>query len=110
MAQEQGTAQEFSAMGQKTIETMMGMQRGFLGAMQELNHQWVSGFNAETALASEFFAKLAEAKSIPDAAIACQGCVNRQMEIFAENSRQMMAASEKYMPQLFGNGSGAAST
>jgi len=106
MAQEQ-ISQEFAAMGQKTLEAMGGMQTGFLDALQELNRQWISGVNAETALASELLAKLTAAKSIPDAAIACQGCVNRQMEIIAENSRQMLAAGEKLMPQLFGNGSGA---
>jgi len=113
MAQEQQTpimSQEFSEMGQKTIEAMMGVQKGFLDALQELNQQWVSGVNAETALASEFLTKLAAAKSIPDAAIACQGCANRQMEILAENSRQFMAAGEKIMPHLFGNGRKGAGT
>ena len=107
MAQEQATpvSQDFAAMGQKTVEAMIGMQRGFLDAVQEFNQQWVSGVNAETALATEFLNRLTAAKSIPDAAVACQGCVNRQMEIIAENSRQMMVAGEKLMPQLFGNGS-----
>ena len=103
MAQEQ-ISQEYAAMGQKTLEAMNGMQKGFLDALQEFNRQWVSGVNAEMALGSELLAKLTAAKSVPDAAIACQGCMNRQMEIIAENSRQMLAAGEKLMPQMFGHG------
>jgi hypothetical protein len=53
---------------------------------------------------AEFFTKLAGAKSIPDAATACQGYATGQMEILAENSRQLMAASNKIIPQLLGNG------
>jgi hypothetical protein len=60
-------------------------------------------------LASEYFAKLAAAKSIPDAAIVYQSSANRQMEILAENGRQLMTASEK-MTKLFGNGLGGAGT
>jgi hypothetical protein len=109
MAQEQATQAlppEFAAMGQKSIEQMTGMQKGFLSALQELNRHWISGVNAEAALASELLDKLSAAKSLPDAAMAYQGCMNRQMEIIAENSRQMLAASEKLMPHLLGNGLG----
>jgi Phasin protein len=102
MAQEQGS-QEFAGMAQKSVDTMMDIQKGFLDALQELNQQWISGVNAEAALASEFLTKLTTAKSIPDAAVACQGCMSRQMEIMAENSRQFMAAGERLMPHLFGN-------
>ena len=106
MAPEQAAVlpEQFAEMGQKSIKTMMGMQKGFLDAFQEINQQWISGVSAETALASEFFTKLASAKSIPDAAIAYQSCANRQMELLAESGRQFMAASEKMFPKFFGNG------
>ena len=106
MAQEQTStaSQQFADIGRHSMETMMGMQRGFLDAVQELSQQWASSVNAETALTSELFTKLAAAKSIPDAAIACQGCANRQMEILAESGRRLMAAGEKMVPRVFGNG------
>jgi hypothetical protein len=112
MTQEQAstTSQHFADMGRQSIDAIVGMQKGFLDAFEELNRQWVSGINAEAALASEFFTKLAAAKSIPDAAIACQGCANRQMEILAENGRRLMTAGEKMVPRLFGNGLGGAGT
>ena len=98
--QTQVLSQQFADMGQRSIETMMGMQKGYLDALQKINQQWISGVNAQTALTSELLTKLASAKSIPDAAIACQNCANRQFEIFAENGRQFMATGAK----LFGNG------
>jgi len=112
MTQEQTStvSQQFTDLGRQSIDAMMGMQKGFLDAFQELNQQWVSSVNAETALASELFTKLAASKSIPDAAIACQGCANRQMEILAESGRQLIAAGEKIMPRLFGNGFKGAGT
>ena len=101
---------QFADMGRQSIDAMMGMQRGLLDAFEELNRHWVSGVNAEAALASELFTKLAAAKSIPEAAVACQGCANRQVEILAENGRQLMATGEKMMPRLFGNGLGSTRT
>ena len=106
MAEQQTLSQQFAEMGQRNIETMMGMQKGYLDALQKINQQWISGVNAETALTAELLTKLASAKSIPDAAIACQSCANRQFEILAENGRQFMAASAK----LFGNGFSGAGT
>lgn len=108
MAQEQTISQPFSDVGRQSIETMMDMQKGFLDAFQEINRQWISGINARAQLASELFDKLAAAKSVPDAAIACQGCAQRQMEILAESGRQLFAAGEKMVPRLFGNGFGGA--
>jgi hypothetical protein len=112
MAQEQTSAvsQQLTDMGQQSINAMMDVQKRFLDAFQALNQQWVSSVSAEIALGSELFTKLAAAKSIPDASVACQGCANRQMEILAENARQLMAAGEKMMPRLFGNGFSGAGT
>jgi len=95
---------EFANMGQETFERMVVLQKGLLDTFQDLNQQWIAGMNAEAKLASELFAKLAGAKSVPDATSACQDCGTRQMEILAENSRGFLAASEKILPQLFGNG------
>ena len=112
MAEDQAstTSRQFADMGRQSMEAMMAMQKGFLNACQELQKQWISGVNAEAALASDLFTKLAAAKSVPDAAIACQGCANRQMEILVESGRQLAAAGEKMVPRFFGNGSGGAGT
>jgi len=60
-----------------------------------MNRAWLARARSGVTLASELVGKLATARTIPDAAAACQECMNRQMEMFAENSRQMFADSEK---------------
>src|SRR5579871_4170199 len=86
MAQEQAS-HDFSAIGQNTVGAIMHMQKGFPDAVQELNQQWVSAFDAEAALASELSTKLTSARSIPDCVVAGQGCMSRQMEISAKKER-----------------------
>jgi hypothetical protein len=95
---------EFVDMGRKSFDTLVNLQKQVLGAFQDFNQQWIAGMNAEAKLAPELFAKLPGAKSVPEATSACQDCGTRQMEILAENSRGFLAASEKILPQLFGNG------
>ena len=94
---------EFANMAQKSFETMMGLQKEVLDAFYDINQQWILGINAEATLASELFTKLVAARSIPDAVSACQDCGSRQLEILAEQSRGLMAASERIVPRL-GNG------
>ena len=94
---------EFANMGQKNFDTMMGLQKEILDAVYDINQQWILGINAEATLASELFTKLVAARSIPDAVSACQDCGSRQLEILAEQSRGLMAASERIVPRL-GNG------
>jgi hypothetical protein len=95
---------ELARLGQQTIDSMMDMQKGFMAALSDVHQHWISAANAQAALASELLTKLAGAKSIPEAATAYQSCANRQMEILAESGRQLAAAGEKLMPQLFTNG------
>jgi hypothetical protein len=62
-----------------------------------MNRAWLARVQSGVTLASELAGKLATARTIPNAAAACQECMNRQMEMFVENSRQMFADSEKLM-------------
>jgi len=90
------------------FEAALEVQKEFLGTLEEMNRAWLARAQSGVTLASELVGKLATARTIPDAAAACQECMNRQMEMFAENSRQMFAESEKLMragARLFTNGS-----
>jgi hypothetical protein len=104
MVDEPLSAIDFSAIGRNTLDRMVGLQKGLLGALHDMNEQWAATINAEIALASETLTKLAAAKSIPDTVAACQNCGTRQMEIVAENSRGLQAANERIMSHLSGNG------
>jgi hypothetical protein len=97
MAEATSGTNEFLDMGRKNFDTLVNLQKGILGAFQDINQQWAATINAEIALASETFTKLAEAKSIPDTAAACQACGTRQMEIITESHRRLQAAGEKIM-------------
>lgn len=98
----------FGDMGKKQLEAATEMQKEFLDTIEAMNRAWLARTQSEVTLASELVGKLAAARSIPDAATACQECMSRQMEIFAEDSRRMLADSEKLMragARLFSNGS-----
>jgi hypothetical protein len=98
----------FGEMGRKQFEAALEIQKELLGTFEEMNRAWLAGAQSEMTLASELVDKLATARTIPDAAAACQECMNRQMEMFAENGRRMFADSEKLMrasTRLFSNGS-----
>jgi Phasin protein len=103
----------FGEMGRKQYEAALEMQKELLGTFEEMNRAWLAGAQSEMTLAFEFVHKLATARTIPDAAAACQECMNRQMEMFAENGRRMFADSENLMragARLFSNGSPALSS
>jgi Phasin protein len=103
----------FGETGKKQFEAALEVQKELLGTLEEMNRAWLARAQSGVTLASELVGKLATARTIPDAAAACQECINRQMEMFAENSRQMFADSEKLMragARLFTNGSPALSS
>ena len=83
--------------GTKGIESMMTMQTEFFNAVREINEGWFGRANSEIELTSEFFAKLAAARSIPDAMAASQEWANRRMEMLAEDSRHLLSDGQKIM-------------
>jgi hypothetical protein len=95
---------EFTGMGSKTFEMMANMQKGILESVQLLNQQWLAHAASDTRLTSEFMSKLANAKSIPGAASACQEYTNRRMQIFADDARQLLAVAGKLLSQFLNNG------
>jgi hypothetical protein len=100
-------------MGRKQFETALKIQKELLGTFEEINHTWLACAQSEMALVSDFVGKVTTASTIPDATAACQECMNRQMEMLAENSRRMFAESEKLMragARFFSNGSSALSS
>lgn len=103
----------FGEMGKKQFEAAVEMQKEFLDTMEEINRAWLTRAQSEVTLASELVGKLATSRSIPDAATAYQECMSRQMDMFAEDSRRMLADTEKLMragARLLSNGSPGLST
>ncbi len=85
----------FFAGGTMRVEDMMKMQAEFLHTIQEVNQGWIDRAKAEVGLASEFVAKLAATRSIPDAVTVSREWAGRWTEMLAEDGRRFLADSRK---------------
>jgi hypothetical protein len=90
--------------GRRSMEAMIGAQKELFETFEQINRDWFDRLKAETDLAAEFFSKLVTARTIPDAAMACQECANRRMQILAEDGKRFVAAGEKFFPRLVRSG------
>jgi Phasin protein len=87
----------FDNLGKMQYEAAFAMQRELLDTLEQMNRAWFARAQSEIDLAAEFIGKVAETRSIPDVATACQDCISRQLEMFAEDSRRMLADGEKLL-------------
>ena len=100
----------FGNLGKKQYEAALAMQRELLDTLEQMNHAWFARAQSEIDLAAEFIGKVAETRSIPGVATACQECISKQLEMFSEDSRRMLADGEKLLragTRHLGNGAGA---
>ena len=86
---------EFTAMGKKRLEELVGMQAELLEALQEMNRNWFDRMQWEATLASEFATKLTQARSIPETATACQEWATKRTEMAAEDAKRILANGQK---------------
>ena len=86
---------EFVELGKKRVEAMMEIQKEFFDTLQEINLAWFERARSAASLNSELVAKLSAARTVPETAEACQECMGKRMEQFVEDSRQLMADSQK---------------
>ena len=101
-------AAELAAIGKKRVEECINAQTELLGRLQEKNQQWLDRLQQEANLASEFASKLTAARSIPDAMTACQEWTSQWFEIMTEDSRHLLADTQKLIEtgaRLMSNGS-----
>jgi hypothetical protein len=99
-------------LGKKQFEAAVAMQNELLSTFEQMNRAWLARAQSEVDLANEFVSKLGGTRSIPEAAAACQECIGRQLDMFAEDGRRMLADGEKILrasARLFANGAPAAS-
>jgi len=87
----------FAAMGKKRIDQFTKAQTELLDKLRETNQQWIERMQSEANLASEFTAKLAAARSIPDALTVCQEWTSRRFEMMAEDGRHLLADTQAFM-------------
>jgi hypothetical protein len=88
---------EIVEFGKKRVEALIEIQKELFDAFQEINQAWLARAKSEASLNSELVAKLTAARTVPETADACQECVGKRMELFVEDSRRLLADSQKIM-------------
>ena len=86
---------EFVELSKKRLETLIGIQKEMFETIQEINLGWFERARSFASLNSELVAKLSAARTMPETADACQECMGKSMEQFVDESRQLMADSQK---------------
>jgi hypothetical protein len=95
----------------KRMEALLEVQKEFMQTLEGFNRDLFSHAKAEAELVSEFMGKLTTVRSIPDATTAYQQWASREMELLAQDGRNMFANGEKLLQasrRLFANGANGA--
>jgi hypothetical protein len=90
--------------GQERAEKL---QAEFSKYLQEASKTWLARLQSEASLASQLASELAAARSLPETTTAWQHWTKRRIELFAEDSRRLLADTEKLMEtggRMFGKG------
>jgi hypothetical protein len=104
---------EMTGISRKNIETLAAVQKEFLDALSKANRVWITYFNEEAALTSNFTEKLTKTKSIPDAAAAYQEWMSQHMELLSKQAQRVLAETQdftKACTQIVDNGRGLGSS
>jgi len=88
---------QLAELGKKRVEDYANVQTDLLDKIKEMSRQWLTRAQEETRIASEFAAKLTEARTIPEAMAVCQECTTRRFEMMAEDGKHLLADSQKFM-------------
>ena len=90
-------SEEIVGFGKKQVEALIEMQKDLFDTFQEINQAWLDRARSEARLNSELVAKLSAARTVPESADACQECIDKRMELFVEDSRRLLADSQKFV-------------
>jgi Phasin protein len=85
--------------GRKQLEAMVELQKQFFDP-QEISRGWAARARLEADLATEFGKGITTAKTIQEVASVCQEWMNRRMELFTEDSRRLVAETQKFMTAM----------
>src|SRR5258708_31713895 len=102
-------------MGKKRLQALFDAQSKLVDTLPALSREWISRAQAERELSSELLAKLTAARTLPESARAYQEWLSRRIDMFADETRMLLADTQKLVEvgaRLFaidgsGNGNGA---
>jgi len=89
--------QELAEMGKRYVDAMMEAQTGFLNELRQANEEWIASAQSRLTLASDLCAKLMTARSLPEAATACQEWTKHRADLLAEEGRYALTHSQKLL-------------
>jgi hypothetical protein len=104
---------ELAKMAGKGVESIVQVQKDMFDTLAEMNQRWLGRTTAEADLASELGAKLAAARSLPEATEACQRWMAQRVKLAAEDGQRFATDSQKLMEatgRMFSNGWSGGST
>ncbi len=85
---------QLSEITKKQLDTLAETQRQYWEAAARISQVWLDQAQSEAALISEFFGRLAAARSGPDATALYQEFANRQLQIVNDSTRRLFKDSE----------------
>jgi predicted phage tail protein len=91
---------DFTKLGKEQADALNDMQKEFAKLIEQANADWLARMEQERELASDLAAKLAAAKSLPDAAKAYQDWMGRRMETITKDSQKFFADSQKLVTSM----------
>jgi ribosome-binding protein aMBF1 (putative translation factor) len=104
---------EFFQLGAKRFESLMEVHKELLDTFERVQRDRLARAMEETKLASEFAAKVAVARSIPDIMAIYQDWMTKCAQMFDEDRRKFLDDSQKVANaalSLLSNGQGNGST
>ena len=93
--------------GKGNVEDLFKLPTEFSKYFQEANRAWLARMQSEASLASQFASELVSARSLPATMAAWQHWAERRIELLAEDSKRLLADTEKLMEtggRVLGNG------
>jgi hypothetical protein len=99
---------QLTEIGKKYVDAVMNVQIGLLDELRQANAELIASAQSRLVLASDLYAKLIAARSLPDAAAACQEWTQQRADLLAEDGRHALCHSQKLLEagtRFFSNGS-----
>jgi hypothetical protein len=82
-------------LGKMRLQAFFDAQSKLVDTLPALSREWMSCAQAERELSSELLAKLTAARSLPDSARAYQEWLSRRIDMFADETRMLLADTQK---------------
>ncbi len=101
---------DLSALGKAQAEGILNLQKDFLETYEQVSRAWTDRLKSEVELWSRLGAKLTATRSIPEAMDAYQKCLAEQLQMTAEDGKQLFDDCQKITQKLAGSLNGRWST